>query len=64
MKVSAIIPAAGVGKRFGEKKQFKLLNGQSLLIHAIKPFIASNLVSEIIIVVPFDTTAIVIPPLD
>ena len=52
MKVSAIIPAAGVGKRFGEKKQFKLLNGQSLLIHAIKPFIASNLISEIVIVVP------------
>ena len=54
MKVSAIIPAAGVGKRFGEKKQFKLLNGQSLLIHAIKPFIASDLVSEIVIVVPYE----------
>ena len=54
MKVSAIIPAAGVGKRFGGKKQFKLLNGQSLLIHAIKPFIASNLVSEIVIVVPYE----------
>ena len=54
MKVSAIIPAAGVGKRFGEKKQFKLLNGQSLLIHAIKPFIASNLVSEIVVVVSYE----------
>ena len=54
MKVSAIIPAAGLGKRFGEKKQFKLLNGQSLLIHAIKPFIASDLVSEIVIVVPYE----------
>ena len=53
MKVSAIIPAAGAGKRFGGKKQFKLLNGQTLLIHAIKPFIASNLVSEIVVVVPY-----------
>ena len=54
MKVSAIITAAGVGKRFGEKKQFKILNGQSLLIHAIKPFIASNLVSEIVVVVSYE----------
>ena len=27
MKITAIIPAAGDGERFGEKKQLKLLNG-------------------------------------
>jgi len=51
LKVSAIIPAAGSGKRFGEKKQFKLLKGESLFIHTIKPFLISNLISEIIIVI-------------
>ena len=51
MKVSAIIPAAGSGKRFGGKKQFKLLNGQSLLLHTIKPFLISDLISELVIVI-------------
>ena len=51
MKVSAIIPAAGVGKRFGEKKQLKFFKGEALFIHTLKPFLLSNLISEIVLVV-------------
>ena len=50
-RVSAIIPAAGVGSRFGEKKQFKILNGKPLWAHTFKPFISSSSIDEIIFVV-------------
>jgi len=52
LKISAIIPAAGSGQRFGEKKQFKLIKGHTLLYHSLQPFLISNLIHEIIIVVP------------
>lgn len=52
MRVSAIIPAAGSGARFGEIKQFKLLKGRPLWAYAIAPFIKSKLINEIILVVP------------
>ena len=52
MKITAIIPAAGAGERFGEKKQLKLLNGRPLIFHTIQPFINSELINEIIVVVP------------
>ena len=51
LRVSAIIPGAGVGSRFGEKKQFKNLNGEPLWVHTLKPFIMSSLIDEIIFVV-------------
>ena len=51
LRVSAIIPGAGVGSRFGEKKQFKNLNGKPLWVHTIEPFVESVLIDEIIIVV-------------
>ena len=51
LKVSAIIPAGGIGARFGEKKQFKNLNGEPLWAHTLKPFILSSLVNEIVFVV-------------
>ena len=54
MKITAIIAAAGFGERFGEKKQLKLLNGRPLLFHTIQPFIESELISEILVVVPKD----------
>ena len=54
MKITAIIAAAGLGERFGEKKQLKLLNGRPLLFHTIQPFIKSELISEILVVVPKD----------
>ena len=54
MKITAIIPAAGDGERFGEKKQLKLLNGRPLIFHTIQPFVKSKLINEIIVVVPKD----------
>ena len=52
MKITAIIPAAGDGERFGEKKQLKLFNGLPLIFHTIQPFVKSELINEIIVVVP------------
>jgi len=52
LKISAIIPAAGSGRRFGEKKQLKRLKGQPLLVHTMTPFLSSEAIYEIIIVVP------------
>ena len=54
MKITAIIPAAGGGERFGEKKQLKLLNDRPLIFHTIQPFIKSELINEIIVVFPKD----------
>ena len=48
----AVIPAAGKGSRFGEKKQFKLFKGAPLLNHVLTPFLQSDLIYEIIVVVP------------
>ena len=50
-RVSAIIPGAGVGSRFGEKKQFKNLNGKPLWVYTLRPFILSSLIDEIVFVV-------------
>ncbi len=52
MKVSAIIPAAGSGERFGEVKQFKLFSGRPLLFHTLKLFLQSDYIDEIIVAVP------------
>ncbi len=58
MKVSVIIPAAGLGTRMGRsasekegisRKQFMLLNGSPILIHTIRKFESSPLVNEIIV---------------
>jgi 2-C-methyl-D-erythritol 4-phosphate cytidylyltransferase len=52
VKVSAIIPAAGLGVRLGEEKQFKLLAGYPLFIHSIRTFINFPKIDEIVVVVP------------
>ena len=52
MKVSAIIPAAGSGERFGEEKQFKLLSVRPLFFHTLKLFLQSDYIDEIIEAVP------------
>jgi len=52
VKVSAIIPAAGSGSRFGEEKQFKILNGRPLWAYTLDPFIKSSLINEILFIVP------------
>ena len=54
-KVSAIILAAGSGSRFGEKKQFKELNGKPIWAHSINVFIQSKCIDEIILVIPNDS---------
>src|SRR5581483_11899863 len=66
MKVSLIIPAAGLGTRMGRsspekagisRKQFMLLNNSPILIHTIRKFASSSLVSEIIVALREDDEA-------
>ncbi len=55
MKTAAIITAGGEGKRFGSEgvpKQFAPLCGKPLISYSIESFERSELISEIIIVVP------------
>ena len=59
VKVSAIIPAAGSGSRFGEEKQFKILNGRPLWAYTLDPFLKSSLINEIVFIVPETYTNIV-----
>ncbi|MBI5408064.1 MAG: 2-C-methyl-D-erythritol 4-phosphate cytidylyltransferase [Nitrospirae bacterium] len=49
-KIIAIVPAAGLGKRFGAavKKTFFSLNGAPLLIHALKRLHNEDCIAEII----------------
>ncbi len=58
MKVSVIIPAAGLGTRMGRsspekagisRKQFMLLRGSPILIHTIRKFVSSPLITEIVV---------------
>lgn len=51
MKVTAIVPAAGFGKRLGlkAKKPFVTLNGKPILYYAIKALNSSRMVSDIIV---------------
>lgn len=56
-KASAVITAAGSGKRFGDTglpKQFAPLAGEPLLSHSIRSFSESDTIGEIIVVVPED----------
>ncbi len=52
MKVSAIIPAAGMGIRMGSNipKQFLLLDGKPILHHTLKVLDQCSIVNEIILV--------------
>lgn len=56
MFVSAIIPAAGSGRRFGSeiKKQFIEIDDKPVLYYTIRQFEACSRINEIIIVVPDD----------
>src|SRR5437763_12965677 len=58
MKVFVIIPAAGLGTRMGRsapektgvsRKQFILLNNSPILIHTIRKFVSTPVVSEIVV---------------
>jgi 2-C-methyl-D-erythritol 4-phosphate cytidylyltransferase len=54
MHVTAIVPAAGAGIRFGGavKKQFIALNGLPILSHTLRALAASDALAAIIVVVP------------
>ncbi len=58
MRVAVILPAAGLGTRMGKnaaektgtsRKQFMLLDGSPILLQTIRKFVASPLVSEIVV---------------
>src|SRR5688572_9071586 len=58
MKVSVILPAAGLGTRMGRsqpekagtsRKQFMLLDGLPILIHTVRKFVACPAVTEIVV---------------
>jgi 2-C-methyl-D-erythritol 4-phosphate cytidylyltransferase len=55
MKVSVILPAAGLGTRMGReksgtsRKQFMLLEGAPILIHTIRKFLRCPSISEIVV---------------
>jgi 2-C-methyl-D-erythritol 4-phosphate cytidylyltransferase len=58
MRVSVILPAAGLGTRMGRgvpekagtsRKQFMLLEGSPILLHTIRKFVSSSAVAEIVV---------------
>jgi 2-C-methyl-D-erythritol 4-phosphate cytidylyltransferase len=63
MRVSVIIPAAGLGTRMGRsapekegisRKQFMLLNGSPILVHTIRKFVSCPSVTEIVVALRAD----------
>jgi 2-C-methyl-D-erythritol 4-phosphate cytidylyltransferase len=54
VKVTAIIPAAGSGKRMNAKKQFMEINGQPVLSVTISVFEACQSIDDVIVVVARD----------
>lgn len=63
MKVSVIIPAAGMGTRMARlqpekagagRKQFLLLDGSPILIHTLRKFVTCSSVREIVVALPAD----------
>ena len=59
-KIGAVIVAAGIGTRFGERKQFKKLKSKPLYLYSLEKFINCHLIDEIALVVPQDLTKIII----
>jgi len=66
MRVSVILPAAGLGTRMKSgaaeksgtsRKQFMLLEGAPILIHTIRKFVACTLVDEVIVAARGDDLA-------
>ena len=66
MKISVILPAAGLGTRMGRtspekagtsRKQFMLLEGSPILLHTIRKFVAFPAVTEIVVALRADDMA-------
>lgn len=53
MSIGVIIPAAGVGRRFGSAlpKQFQPLNGVPIIVHAIRVFETTQLPIQVVVAV-------------
>lgn len=60
MKVSVILPAAGLGTRMGRpqpekagvsRKQFMLLDSLPILVHTVRKFVACPLITEIVVAI-------------
>ena len=53
-KVSALVPAAGMGKRMGAEinKQYLLLAGKPILAHTLQVFQDSPLIDDIYVIIP------------
>ena len=72
MKVSVILPAAGLGTRMKaaaevagtSRKQFMLLDGSPILVHTIRKFLACPLVGEVVVAVRSDDLDVVAEMLD
>lgn len=56
MKITALIPAAGMGKRMnaGINKQYLLLGGKPILAHTLQVFQQAPFVEDIYVIIPFD----------
>lgn len=56
MTVYAIIPAAGLGVRFGAntKKQFLTLAGKTILLRTVETFLQAGIFKKIVVVLPQD----------
>lgn len=56
MRVAAIVAAGGRGARVGGDvpKQFRRIGGRTVLEHAVLPFVRSERVSEVVVVLPPD----------
>jgi len=54
MKITAIIPAGGSGRRMqsSEAKQYLLLQGIPLLVHTLRTFQGTSIIEDIVLVVP------------
>lgn len=54
MKITAIIPAGGSGRRMqsSEAKQYLLLQGIPLLVHTLRIFQVTSIIEDIVLVVP------------
>jgi 2-C-methyl-D-erythritol 4-phosphate cytidylyltransferase len=54
LKITAIIPAGGSGRRMqtGEAKQYLLLHGIPLLVHTLRTFHETPVIGDIVLVVP------------
>jgi 2-C-methyl-D-erythritol 4-phosphate cytidylyltransferase len=52
VKAAAVIPAAGLGKRFGAQKQFLELSGKPVLVHTLTAFENSPSVTGVCVAVP------------